>query len=49
MIAKIANPNWNTRDPVVKWLALDERYESADGQLRKVYRDKPHLPKPQKT
>jgi hypothetical protein len=46
MIAKAASPTWTTRDPVSKWLALDKRYEGEpDRLIRKVFKDKPHLPK----
>jgi hypothetical protein len=52
MIAKAASPptatkrGWRTRYPIQKWLQLDPRYDGEpDRLIRKVFRDKPHLPK----
>ena len=41
-VAKAARRSWNTRDPVTKWKAGKER-PGDDAQIRRVFRDKPHL------
>jgi hypothetical protein len=50
MIAEAANPRWHSRANIQKWLACDPKYDGVpDGKIRKVFRDKPHLPKNQPT
>jgi hypothetical protein len=47
MIAKAADPNWNDRTPVEKWVkAKDPRYNTlpVDRKIRAVLRTKPHIP-----
>jgi len=47
MIAKAADPNWNDRTPVEKWVkAKDPRYNTppVDRKIRAVFRTKPHIP-----
>jgi len=46
MIAEAANPKWHSRTQVQKWLVCDPRYDGeADRLIRKVFTEKPHLPK----
>ena len=56
MIAMAANPRtstkkgWTTRDPIQKWLQCDPKYDGEyDRLIRKLFRNKPHLPKPHPT
>jgi hypothetical protein len=46
MIAQAANKKWSDRSNIQKWLALDPQYDGKpDRMIRKVFADKPHLPK----
>lgn len=45
MIAKAANPRWNSRSNIQKWRSCDAKYEGGpDRKIREVFRKKPHLP-----
>jgi hypothetical protein len=50
MIAEAASRRWHSRANIQKWLACDPKYDGdPDRLIRKVFRDKPHLPNPHPT
>jgi hypothetical protein len=49
-IARAANQRWTSRTNVQKWLSCDPKYDGApDRLIRQVFRNKPHLTKPNAT